>query len=89
MHGFITLTHETLLSENVKRMSDLYNTQVWEMERNARESLRKIDNFVEYDDAQIKWSSGLKLNLVRALVENRAEFTESKLRIPSTVRLRK
>ena len=69
--------NENALIQNVKRMSDLYNTQVMKW-KGTPQSSRNIDDFVEYDDAQIKWSSGLKLKLEQGQL---AEFVESKIRI--------
>ena len=68
---------KNVLIQNVKRTSDFYNTQVlkWKgMPQNAR----NVDDFVEYDDTQIKWSSGLKQKLERGQL---AEYAESKLRV--------
>ncbi len=50
------------LIQNVKRMSDFYNTQVLKW-RAVSHNVRNVDDFVEYDDTKIKWSSGLKRKL--------------------------
>ena len=64
------------LIHNVKRTSDFYNTHVvrW---TGIPQNMRDVDDFVEYDDTKIKWSSGLKLKLEQGEL---AESTESKLR---------
>ena len=64
------------LIQNVKRTSDFYNMQVvrW---KGIPQNLRDVDDFVEYDDTKIKWSSGLKMKLEQGEF---AESTESKLR---------
>ena len=64
------------LIQNVKRTSDFYNTHVvrW---KGIPQNLRNVDDFVEYDDTKIKWSSGLKLKLDQGKL---AEVTELKLR---------
>ena len=69
--------NKNTLIQNVKRTSDLYNTHVarW---KGIPHNLRDVDDFVEYDDTKIKWSSGLKLKLEQGEL---AEITESKLRI--------
>ena len=67
---------ENTLIQNVKRTSDFYNTHVVRWIGISQE-LRNVDDFVEYDDTQIKWSSGLKLKLQQGEL---AESTESKLR---------
>ena len=64
------------LSENMSRMIDTYNEQVFKWEyrgdRNAN-----VDDFVMADEAQIKWSLGLKKKLERG---QRTEFSETKIR---------
>ncbi len=69
--------NENTLIQNVKRMSDFYNTHVLKW-RGTAQNVRDVDDFVEYDDTQIKWSSGLKLKLERGEL---AESTESKCRV--------
>ena len=67
---------ENALIQNVRRTSDFYNTHVarW---KGIPQALRNVDDFVEYDDTQIKWSSGLKLKLQQGEL---VESAESKLR---------
>ena len=69
--------NENTLIQNVKRMSDFYNMHVLKW-RGTSQNVRDVDDFVEYDDTQIKWSSGLKLKLERGEL---AESTESKCRV--------
>ncbi len=64
------------LIQNVKRTSDFYNTNVVKW-KGIPQNSRDVDDFVEYDDTKIKWSSGLKLKLKQGEL---AESTESKLR---------
>ncbi|MCG9134238.1 N-6 DNA methylase [Candidatus Poribacteria bacterium] len=69
--------NEDVLIQNVKQMSNLYNAQVmgW---KGTPQNLRSVDDFLQYDDTQIKWSSGLKQKLEQGQL---VEFAESKLRI--------
>ena len=62
---------------NMSRMIETYNAEVdrW-MRRENREI--SVDDFVVYDDANIKWSRNLKRDLRRDRI---AEYTESKVRI--------
>ena len=69
--------NENALIQNVKRTSDFYNTQVLKW-KGIPQNTRNVDDFVEYDDTKIKWSSGLKLKLEQG---EHAEFSESKLRM--------
>jgi len=69
--------NENTLIQNVKRTSDFYNSQVLKW-KGMPQNVRDVDDFVEYDDTKIKWSSGLKLKLERGEL---AEFPESKLRM--------
>ena len=66
----------TVLIKNVERMNENYNAEVYRWQRRENLSV-KVDEFVTYDDAKIKWSSTLKRHLVSGHI---AEFTESKLR---------
>ena len=66
-----------VLIQNVKRTSDFFNTHVLKW-KGMRQSSRDVDSFVEYDDAKIKWSSGLKLKLQQGRL---AKCPESKLRV--------
>ncbi len=65
------------LIQNVKRTSDFYNTQVLKW-KGMPQNVRNVDDFVEYDDTKVKWSSGLKLKLRQGRL---VEYTESKLRV--------
>ena len=47
------------LRENMKRMIGFYNEQVSTWERREKRDAT-IDEFVDYDDRKIKWSSRLK-----------------------------
>ena len=64
------------LAENMSRMIEVYNAEVdrWKRRENRDANL---DDFVNYDDEKIKWSSGLKQRLESGQI---AEFTESKIR---------
>ena len=57
-------------------MIETYNEQVFKRERQANRDAN-VDDFVDYDDKKIKWSSGLKQKLESGQV---AEFTEAKIR---------
>ena len=64
------------LTENMGRMINTYNEQVFKWEhREDREA--NVDDFVIYDDVKISWSRDLKLDLKRGRV---AEYTEDKVR---------
>ena len=69
--------NENALTQNVKRTSDFYNTQVMRW-KGTPQNARKIDDFVEYNDIKIKWSSGLKRKLEQGQL---VECAESKLRM--------
>ena len=64
------------LTENMSRMIDTYNDQVykWERQRNRGED---VDDFVVSDDKKIGWSSGLKQALTRGKL---AEFSQENVR---------
>ena len=64
------------LTENMSRMIDTYNEQVFKWERRADRDAN-VDDFVAYNDAKISWSRDLKLDLKRGRV---AEYTENKVR---------
>ena len=64
------------LAENISGMIETYNEQVFKRERQANRDAN-VDDFVDYDDKKIKWSSGLKQKLESGQV---AEFTEAKIR---------
>ena len=64
------------LAENMSRMIDTYNEQVFKWgHRGNRDA--NVDDFVVYDDAKISWSRDLKLDLKRGRT---AEYTEDKVR---------
>ena len=64
------------LTENIERMINFYNEQVFKWERRTDQDAN-IDEFVVYDDQKIKWSSGLKQKLKGGQI---AEFAEAKIR---------
>ncbi len=67
-----------VLTGNILRMSDTYNTEVdrWKRQENQREI--NIDDFVVYDDTKISWSRDLKLKLKRGVI---IEYAEHKVKI--------
>ena len=69
------------LIENIRRMINFYNEQVFKWERRTDQDAN-IDEFVVYDDQKIKWSSGLKQKLKGGQI---AEFANAKIR-PSLYR---
>ena len=69
--------NENTLIQNVKRTSDFYNLQVLKW-NGIPQSTKNVDDFVEYNDREIKWSSSLKQKLARGQL---VEYVESKLRI--------
>ena len=64
------------LTENMGRMIDLYNEQVFKWER-REERDANVDDFVVSDEKKIKWSSSLKQKLKRRQI---TEFSEAKIR---------
>ena len=68
--------NQNALTENMSRMIDTYNEQVFKWERRADRDAN-VDDFVVYDDAKISWSRDLKLDLKRGRT---AEYTEDKVR---------
>ena len=64
------------LTENIERMINFYNEQVFKWDRRTDQDAN-IDEFVVYDDQKIKWSSGLKQKLKGGQI---AEFAEAKIR---------
>ena len=64
------------LAANMNRIIKTYNAEVDRWKRRENRDAN-VDDYVIYDDAKIKWSSGLKQNLKRGQL---AEFTASKLR---------
>ena len=65
-----------VLAENMRRMIDTYNEQVFKWERRENRST-DVDSFVVSDATQIGWSSGLKQSLQRGQF---ADFSEEKAR---------
>ena len=64
------------LAENMSGMIDTYNEQVFKWEhRGDRDA--NVDDFVLSDEAKIKWSRDLKLDLKRGRI---AEYAEDKVR---------
>ncbi|MCY4079000.1 MAG: N-6 DNA methylase [Caldilineaceae bacterium] len=68
-------SYETL-AENMSRMIDTYNEQVFKWQR-RRDQSANVDDFVVYDDSRIKWSSTLKIKLKGGQI---AEFEIGKIR---------
>ena len=64
------------LTENMERMTNLYNEQVFKWER-RRDQGTEVNDFVVYDEEKISWSSGLKQKLKGGYI---AEFAEEKIR---------
>ena len=64
------------LAENMDRIIDTYNEQVFKWERRSNRDAN-VDDFVVYDDVKIKWSSGLKQKLESGQI---AEFAAAKIR---------
>ena len=64
------------LTENINRMIDTYNEQVFKWERVAARNAN-VDDFVVSDEKKIKWSSSLKQKLKRKQI---TEFAEVKIR---------
>ena len=64
------------LTENMERMIEFYNKQVFKWER-REERGANVDDFVVSDDKKIKWSASLKQKLKRRQI---SEFSEAKIR---------
>ena len=64
------------LAENMSRMIDFYNEQVFKWEH-RRDRDANVDDFVVYDDKRISWSHVLKQKLQGRQI---AEFVEAKIR---------
>ncbi|MCY4570796.1 MAG: N-6 DNA methylase [Candidatus Poribacteria bacterium] len=65
------------LTENIQKMMGFYNAQVLKWLTTPEKSIVNVDNFVEYDNTKISWSSSLKRKLKSGQM---AEFSETKLR---------
>ncbi len=64
------------LTENIERMIDTYNEQVFRWERRT-DSDANVNDFVVYDDTKIKWDRELRQHLKRGRI---AEYAERKVR---------
>ena len=64
------------LAENMSRMIDTYNEQVFKWEH-RRDRDANVDDFVVSDDTKISWSESLKRNLQRGKA---ADFSQEKVR---------
>ena len=64
------------LKENMRRMIDSYNEQVFMWERNSMKG-SSVDDFVVYDDKEISWSRDLKSKLKQGRL---AEYSANKVR---------
>ena len=64
------------LTQNMNRMIETYNEQVFKWERRMDRGVN-VDDFVMSDDKEIKWSRNLKRELQRS---RNAEYTEQKIR---------
>ena len=64
------------LTENMSRMIDTYNEQVFKWERRENRDAN-VDEFVINDNARISWSESLKRNLQRGKT---ADFSQEKIR---------
>ncbi len=64
------------LTENMCRMIDTYNEQVFKWERRENRDTH-VDDFVPYDAKEISWSRDLKAKLKRGRI---AEYAEHKVR---------
>ncbi len=66
-----------VLTENILRMSETYNTEVdrWKRQENQREI--NVDDFVAYDDTKVSWSRDLKVKLKRGVI---VEYAERKVK---------
>ena len=65
-----------VLAENMSKMIETYNAQVFQWERQGNRDT-DIDDFVVYDDKEISWSRDLKAKLKRGTT---AEYVEHKVR---------
>jgi predicted helicase len=65
------------LKEKVTRFIETYNSDLDKWRRRGKSTV-PVDDFVTYDDAKIKWSRDLKLDLQRG---HYAQFKEDKIRV--------
>ena len=68
--------NESLLIANIQRFIAAYNAEVEHWQQRSKKDAQ-VDTFVSYDDAKLKWSRDLKLDLKRG---NFAKFALSKVR---------
>jgi predicted helicase len=68
--------NKTDLINNIRISIEFYNEQVSKLSKQPKET--KIDDFANYDDNKISWSSSLKKHLENLIV---AEFKEENIRI--------
>ena len=64
------------LAENMSRMIDTYNAEVYRWQRRGNQKA-DVDDFVDNDETKIKWSRDLKSDLERGKI---AEYTDDKVR---------
>ena len=69
--------NRTALTDNIQRMSEIYNTEVDRWKRQENRKTTNVDDFVFYDDTKISWSRDLKVKLKRGTI---AEYVEHKVR---------
>lgn len=65
------------LSANIEKMIEFYNSQVNLWNQNKSKSNNNIDDFVNYDDTKISWSSTLKIYLKRGVLSS---YQDNKIR---------
>ena len=65
------------LADNMQRMIETYNEQVFKWAQQADKQTTQIDDFVLYDERKISWSRDLKLDLRRSRF---AAFNQEKIR---------
>ena len=68
--------NQNALTENMRRMIDTYNEQVFKWERQINRDVN-INDFVVYDDTKIKWDRELRQHLKQGRI---AEYAEDKVR---------
>ena len=64
--------NRNVLTENMERMIDFYNEQMFKWDRRTDQEA-KVDEFVVYDDEKIKWSRDLKAKLKRGRMTKYAD----------------
>ena len=68
--------NKTSLIENTRAMIEFYNAQALKWENQTAQNVN-VDNFVQYDDTQIKWTDRLKSELKKGRL---VEFSPDKIR---------